>query len=89
MGHCVGGSNYKYNVKNKVSLILSLRDNDNEPHVTIEIQSSSSMVVQQQGKSAGPPSKKYVNLLKEFILFASNFPEVENKSILKILNSNF
>lgn len=86
MGHCVGGSNYKSNVKNSSSLLLSLRDQNNEPHVTIEIQTSSSMVVQQQGKGNKRPIDKYLHLLKEFIMYASNFPGIENEDVLKVLN---
>jgi hypothetical protein len=88
MGHCVGGQNYKSNMKNGSSLILSLRDQNNDPHVTIEIQTSSSMVVQQQGKGNKKPINKYLQLLKEFIMYASNFPGLENEDVdvLKILN---
>ena len=89
MGHCVGGNNYKQKLKNNLSLILSIRDNKNEPHVTIEIDIPSKMVTQQYGKGNSEPVKKYRNLIKEFLLYSSNFTSLENKEVLKFLNINF
>lgn len=89
MGHCVGGSNYKQKLKNGLSLILSIRDSKNQPHVTIEIDIPSRMVVQQQGKGNSEPAKKYKNFLKEFLLFSTDFGGLENKEVMKFLNSNF
>lgn len=89
MGHCVGGQNYKTKVKNKVSMIISLRDQANEPHVTMEIDIPSSQVVQQYGKSNKEPVKKYQKMLKEFVLYASNFKGIENPETLKFLNMHF
>lgn len=84
MGHCVG--NYKARVRNFQSLIISLRDQNNEPHVTIEIQPSLSMVVQQQGKGNQRPAEKYINLLKEFILYASNYKGLKDAEMIKLMN---
>lgn len=89
MGHCVGGSNYKQKIKNGLSIILSIRDDKNQPHVTIEIDVSSRMVVQQQGKSNQEPIKKYKNLIKEFLFFSTDFKGLENKDVMKFLNINF
>jgi hypothetical protein len=89
MGHCVGGSNYKQKLKNGLSLILSIRDSKNEPHVTIEIDVPSRSVVQQQGKSNNEPVKKYKNFIKEFLLFSTDFGGLDNKEIIKFLNINF
>lgn len=89
MGHCVGGQNYKSKVKSKISMIISLRDQENEPHVTIEIDIPSSQVVQQYGKGNKEPVKKYQKLLKEFVLYASNFKGIENPETLKFLNMHF
>lgn len=89
MGHCVGGNNYKQKLKNGLSLILSIRDNKNEPHVTIEIDVPSKSVIQQQGKSNKEPIKKYKDFIKEFLLFSTNFSDVENKNVMKFLNHNF
>lgn len=89
MGHCVGGQNYKQKIKNKTSLILSLRDEENKPHVTIEIDVKSAQVVQQYGKGNKEPVLKYLKLLKEFVLYASNFKDIKNPEILKFLNMHF
>lgn len=89
MGHCVGSQNYKQKVKGKNSLIVSLRDQHNEPHVTIEIDVKSAQVVQQFGKGNKPPIMKYLKLLKEFILYASNFKGIHNPETLKFLNMHF
>lgn len=89
MGHCVGGSNYKQKLKNKLSLILSIRDQKNEPHVTIEIDISSRTVVQQYGKSNKEPVKKYRDFIKEFFMFSTDYSSLNNKEILKFLNLHF
>lgn len=89
MGHCVGAQHYKQKVKNKTSLIVSLRDHNNNPHVTIEIDVKSSQVIQQFGKGNKTPVLKYLKLLKEFILYASNFKGINNPETLKFLNMHF
>ena len=89
MGHCVGGQHYKLKIKNKQSLILSLRDQNNDPHVTIEIDIQSSQVIQQYGKGNKEPILKYQKLLKEFVLYASNFKDIESPETLKFLNMHF
>lgn len=89
MGHCVGGKIYKAKIKNKQSLILSLRDQHNEPHVTIEIDAQSSQVIQQYEKGNKEPILKYQKMLKEFVLYASNFKDIESPETLKFLNMHF
>jgi len=89
MGHCVGGKNYKSKIKNRQSLILSIRDKDNMPHVTIEVDVSSRSTTQQFGKGNKPPIKKYNDMLMEYALFASNYKNLKNKEVLKFLNINF
>ena len=89
MGHCVGGSNYVQKLKNNMSLILSIRDEKNKPHVTIEIDVSSRMVVQQQGRGNSNPIQKYKNFIREFLLFSTDFNMFENKEVLKFLNLDF
>ena len=89
MGHCVGGQNYRSKVKNKTSLILSLRDTKNQPHVTIEIDTGTSQVIQQYGKGNQEPINKYKKMLNEFVFYASNFKGLENPDTLKFLNMHF
>ena len=89
MGHCVGSGGYTSRIRNKTSIILSLRDKNNEPHATIEIQTSTCMVVQQQGKGNKAPIDKYLALFKEFVMYSTNFTEIEKKDVLKVLNPSF
>ena len=76
-------------LKNKQSLILSVRDQNNDPHVTIEIDVQSSQVIQQYGKGNKEPVLKYQKMLKEFVLYASNFKDIESPETLKFLNMHF
>ena len=88
MGNCVGSSSYKQKLKNKTSIILSIRDNKNEPHVTIEIDTSDKQVVQQYCKGNSDLSLKYRNLIKEFLMFYIGYKDLSNKEMLKYLNLN-
>lgn len=89
MGHCVGGSNYRSKVKNKQSIVLSIRDKDNTPHVTIEIDVKSRKVIQKYGKGNKPPVSKYMEMYCEYVLFATDFKNIRNKEVLKFLNLKF
>jgi conjugal transfer/entry exclusion protein len=60
MGHCVGG----YNPKTKT--ILSLRDSQNQPHVTLEINHENE-VHQIKGKSNKAPIPKYQKYIRYFL----------------------
>jgi 3-methyladenine DNA glycosylase AlkC len=63
MGHCVG--NYARAVKSKKTIIYSLRDNKNKPHVTIEV--TKGQIVQIQGKENKDPIQKYHAMLDEWL----------------------
>jgi hypothetical protein len=89
MGHCVGGKNYKSRVKNKHSLIFSIRDKNNMPHVTIEVDVKTRKTVQKFGKSNKAPVEKYMQMYCEYALYASDFKNIRNKDILKFLNISF
>lgn len=89
MGHCVGGKNYKSKVKNKQSLIFSIRDKNNMPHVTIEVDVKSRTTIQKFGKSNQQPAEKYMRMYLEYTLYASDFKGIHNKDVLKFLNINF
>jgi len=88
MGHCVGGNNYKSKVRNKQSIILSIRDSKNTPHVTIEVDVLSRSTIQKYGKGNKPPVDKYMQMYCEYALYASDFKEIRNKEVLKFLNIN-
>jgi hypothetical protein len=89
MGHCVGGKNYKSKIKNKQSLILSIRDKNNMPHVTIEVDVKSRTVLQKYGKGNKAPIPKYLKMYGEYALFATDFKGLENSDTLKFLNLDF
>lgn len=89
MGHCVGGKNYKSKIKNKQSIILSIRDKNNMPHVTIEVDVKSRTVIQKFGKGNNPPISKYLRMYGEYALFATDFKGLQNSEALKFLNLDF
>lgn len=89
MGHCVGGQHYRNKIKRGESFIVSLRDHKNKPHITIEINAKSGMVVQQQGKGNKGAIKKYKSMVTEFALYSAGYEEIQDKEILDILNLNF
>lgn len=92
MGHCVGGISYQNKIKNHHAIIVSLRDDKNRPHVTIEIllQKNSQMniigmVSQCQGKhtvNSWQPLPKYLEKIQEFVLFASDYYSDETLSFM-------
>ena len=89
MKHCISGRHYKNRIKNSQSLIISLRDERNSPHITIEIDIVSGRIIQQYGKSNSSPKKEYREKLKEFALFASGYDGLEKSEMLKFLNETY
>lgn len=86
MGNCVGGYSYIRSLKKKEIIILSLRDKNNFPHVTIEICNKTGREIQTQGKCNTVPIKKYQILIAEFALYAINPDEEElDPEILQLL----
>lgn len=65
MGHCVGGENYWRDVENGEKEIYSLRDSNNEPHVTIDVRDSE--VWQVYGKSDSRPNSEYMPFIRKWI----------------------
>jgi len=93
MMHCVGGTNYKQKVRNAAndkhgSFILSLRDDQNRPHVTIEINSNTGNEIQIRGKGNSNLSSKLKKKIVEFALFASGYQNIKDKEILALINLN-
>lgn len=89
MRHCVKGSNYKAKVNKKSSVILSLRDMNNKPHVTLEIAITkgrsgeySGRVVQQYGKANQLPKENYRKALKECVLYMCDCIDDETEKFL-------
>lgn len=87
MSHCVGS--YGNKVSTGRSLIISLRDKENQPHATIEIDTKTSSVIQVRGKANSVPSNKYMKLITEFAIFASGYEEEIDEDLQKIINLKF
>jgi len=88
MSNCVKGESYKAKVRNERSIIISLRDEKNEPHVTIEIDVKDGAIIQQYGKGNTVPLPEYKRMILEFVLFATNYTNSENKEVIHFLNLN-
>jgi len=84
MDHCVGG--FCKGVERGDSVIYSLRDPYNEPHVTIEIEGDNSYdpgtIKQIQGKSNSEPKDEYKAMIKEWISNSG-----EESKIIKEINT--
>ena len=65
MDHCVG--DYCEEVKSGVSRIFSLRDPENEPHVTMESNFSGKEAKQIRGKSNSVPKDGYKAMIREWV----------------------
>lgn len=85
MGHCVGGSNYVNALSSKEIFIVSLRDENDEPHCTIEISRRTRMTVQIRGKSNADPVEKYRKMIIEFALHVSGNEDALDSDILKLI----
>lgn len=70
---CFGGDSYKSKVIDNKSIIISLRDKNNVPHVITEVDIESGKIIQQVGKSDLEPQSKYKEIMIEFVLFATNY----------------
>lgn len=65
MGHCVG--TYHNKVENGTVRIFSIRDKNNDSHITIEYSNISNKIVQIQGKQNKFPIEKHRKYLAEFL----------------------
>lgn len=87
MRNCVGS--YGEKVRHGRSLIVSLRDEKNESHVTIEIDTNTGMAIQTKGKANGEPAPKYLKLITEFAIYASGYSDSMDKELLELMNMKF
>ena len=95
MEHCIGWANsdqeYKEKIRSGKSVILSLRNEDNIPSLTIEIDESSGRSLQVRGRKnadLSDLSNKIKRSLSEFVLFAGDFNDTSSTKMLEIINSN-
>ena len=71
MGHCVGG----YNPNKSGLSIISLYDEDNLPHVTLEIQGKN--IKQIKGKHNAAPIEKYLDACIKFVRYLTDEKDYE------------
>jgi hypothetical protein len=86
MKMCVGGKSYKDKVKHGRSTILSIRDEKNEPHVTMEIDNDRNNITQIYGKGNSTVKEEYRQMILEFLLFATDYENLKNKNLIKLMN---
>ncbi len=84
MRNCVG--TYKDKVIKGYSLIISMRDMKNQPHVTIELDIKTSTVTQIRGKANTTPSKEYMKIITEFAVFASGLNHDIDEEVLSLID---
>ena len=85
MGNCIGGSNYISKLKNELSILISLRDEKNLPHVDIEIDALTSQSLQVFGKGNDEPLQKYKSLILEYAFYALGVKEDVDQEIIDIV----
>jgi len=81
MNHCVG--KYFDNVKNGKIDIYSLRDKQNNPHITLAMYGGTHSVLQYYGYGNSNPDKKYVGMIKEWFLSLGDVEDNSNISTIK------
>lgn len=67
MGHCVGRFNYHAMVLRAKAEIVSLRDQQNDPHVTIEIGQGGTTIHQIKGRANQAVVPKYLPYVEDFL----------------------
>lgn len=65
MGHCVGKGGYDEGVRNGSIKIFSIRDENGEPHATLEVRRTD--VMQCKGKGNKTPIQKYIPAIQKFV----------------------
>lgn len=85
MGHCVGGNEYAIRLKRKEIEILSLRDENNAPHVTIEIEKKTGISRQISGKGNKPPKDTYDKFISEYAIYMASDTDEDLKILKKLM----
>jgi hypothetical protein len=83
MGNCISG--YKEKLIKEQSIIISLRDKKNLPHVDIEIDTRTCKSLQVLGKGNDPPIEKYQLLILEYAFNALGVSKEVDEEIKNIL----
>jgi len=87
MKNCL--SSYKNKLLKGYSLIISMRDVENQPHVTIEVDVRTSSVTQVRGKANSSPAREYMKVITEFALHVSGFEEDLDEEVVDLINLKF
>jgi len=90
MGHCIGTNPfYSSRLRKKEIQILSLRDENNLPHVTIEMILQHDGLLrtgQISGKGNQPPIDKYQNMITEYGIYLISQKENQDfKELMKLM----
>lgn len=89
MDNCLNdSSSYSNKIKKSESFIVSLRNEDNIPCVTIEIDIKTKKAKQVLARGNQKLSRKLNGILSEFVLFLSGIKNQKDQKILEIINSN-
>jgi len=67
MNHCVGGYGYFLRFQQGQTEYFSLRDDQNSPHITLELSKPTRTVLQCKGNSNRKPEPQYQRFLRRFI----------------------
>lgn len=89
MKNCIGGNQYKVNLKAGTHFYVSLRDGFNNPHVSVSISVKDKKVRQILGKTNEKPKLKYLEKILEFVFFYTNYKEVSDVERTKIMNLKY
>ena len=67
MGHCIGQGAYDGKLNEGTHQFFSLRDRNNEPHATLEVDTSKHAIIQCQGKANKRLVEKYLSQIDDFV----------------------
>ena len=87
MGSCVGS--YIDKVRSGKSIIVSLRDIKNQPHVTIEIDVHTGTTTQVRGKNNSDTLGKYQKMIVEFAICVSGYKDELDDELIELINMKF
>lgn len=68
MNNCTGMGSYDKKLAEETHRYYSLRDAQNKPHVTFEVQVDKNLLIQLEGKANQPPRPKYMRYVVAFAL---------------------
>lgn len=85
MGHCIGSNGvYSTRLRKKEIDIISIRDEKNYPHVTIELERKTGVSRQISGKGNKAPIDSYDKLITEYALFMSDDDDIN--TLIELMN---